>query len=763
MMFRRFGLATALSACLSAAPLVAQESPNMLVVLDASGSMWGQIEGRTKIELAREALSGVLSEAGPGMQIGLMAYGHRQRGQCGDIEMLVPMGPAMSTVPQIVDRANAINPRGMTPIVDSVMQAAQALRFSEQAATVVLLTDGIETCEGDPCALGRMLAAEGIDFTAHVVGFDMTDAEQRTVACLADETGGLFVAANDAESLGRALRETILAVPDPVPAPEPQPVAGPRMVEFYLRDTVGGEVLTGRVLEGVNFLPYQTDAPGPVDISLSANPGSWTLAGTFLPGRYEIQVLRRTSDRQPLRAVLDFEVPPGEGVHRVDLVIAARLRLTALAHAGLPMPEGSRNLPFATYGSSAGRAGFAIHPIVNGAIDPSIDYGGINNLDLALPPGDYFIRGELAETFLREKLVRLDPGTTTDFTFDFEAARVFVSLVDGQGQQTSQQRVRFHDGPRETAFANGGGGPKDGDWKPFYLPQGTWRIHAFDDRGGSRAVAEGSVTVPGAGQDIRVDLRDGDRDMAETARQCLAYSANGERCFVETVTPARIDRELPVPGTRGAIVDPVSFTGTWDVEDRMMTLVQQGRRVWGELRPKGTRTVQRLYGELAADGMTLRGTIQGVGIVELRLSPDGLGLSGGSSHFGGGDTGTRVSLALNNARYTGRKLSAGLPPPGRSGRDRGRSAPRLPRRCRGRVRGFHGPGPHTCARGGRRQYRGDAGHGPAGHLRRRLEFAAWLRAIPAGRPPHLGRARSGRAGGRGFARWSDAARDLDQQ
>ena len=202
-MLRRLALAAAFSLTAAAAP--AQEQPNLMIVFDGSGSMWGQIGGEAKIELARRALSQVLSEASPAMQIGMLAYGHRVRGQCSDIETMVPMGPASDTVPRIIAAANGMNPRGMTPISDAVMTAAEGMGFTEQAATIVLVTDGIETCGGDPCALGRALAAQGVDFRAHVVGFDLSDAEQRQVSCLADETGGLFLAANDAGTLAAAL------------------------------------------------------------------------------------------------------------------------------------------------------------------------------------------------------------------------------------------------------------------------------------------------------------------------------------------------------------------------------------------------------------------------------------------------------------------------------------------------------------------------------------------------------------------------------
>lgn len=104
------------------------------------------------------------------------------------------------------------------------------------------------------------------------------------------------------------------------------------------------------------------------------------------------------------------------------------------------------------------------------------------------------------------------------------------------------------------------------------------------------------------------------------------------------------------------------FSGNWAAETSMMTLGQDGCRVWGAVRPVNNRNVHRLYGEVAADGLTMRGTIQGTGNFKFRLAADGLGFADGSAHFGGGDTGTRVNPALNNTRHAPRKLSAAPPP-----------------------------------------------------------------------------------------------------
>jgi Ca-activated chloride channel family protein len=83
---------------------------------------------------------------------------------------------------------------GKTPLTEAVRRAAAELKSTEEKATVILITDGIETCEADPCALGAELEASGVDFTAHVVGFGLTAEEEgKAVACLAENTGGKYI------------------------------------------------------------------------------------------------------------------------------------------------------------------------------------------------------------------------------------------------------------------------------------------------------------------------------------------------------------------------------------------------------------------------------------------------------------------------------------------------------------------------------------------------------------------------------------------
>ncbi|MEE9314892.1 MAG: VWA domain-containing protein [Rhizobiaceae bacterium] len=188
-----------------------------IIVLDASGSMWGQIDGVPKIKIARDALSKVVKNTPEATELGLMAYGHRKKGVCSDIELLVK--PELGTRSNILNAIRGINPKGKTPLSASVLKAAESLKYTEEKATVILITDGLETCNADPCALGRELEQSGVDFTAHVVGFDLTKEEAAKVSCLATETGGKYIDAANADQLGEALTETVAVAPPPPPPP----------------------------------------------------------------------------------------------------------------------------------------------------------------------------------------------------------------------------------------------------------------------------------------------------------------------------------------------------------------------------------------------------------------------------------------------------------------------------------------------------------------------------------------------------------------
>lgn len=238
-------IAAGLAALAMAAPVTAAE--RAIIVLDGSGSMWAQIDGEARITVARDTLSEVLFTMPDDLELGLMTYGHREKGNCGDIEMLV--APAAGTAGAINAAAAKINPKGMTPLSDAVRIAAEELRYTEDKATVILITDGLETCEVDVCALGMELENQGIDFTAHVLGFGLSDEEGRQVACLAENTGGQYLSASDGSGLVDALTTAVAEIAQVEPEPEPEPEPAAVEHEFNI-------IPTALLAEGV---PYHND------------------------------------------------------------------------------------------------------------------------------------------------------------------------------------------------------------------------------------------------------------------------------------------------------------------------------------------------------------------------------------------------------------------------------------------------------------------------------------------------------------------------
>jgi Ca-activated chloride channel family protein len=217
-------VATAVMVPLSAA----SAAEDVVIVYDASGSMWGQIDGVSKIEIAREVMADLVNGWSNDTNLGLVAYGHRSEGDCRDIETLIE--PGRLDHARFIKTVNGIRPKGKTPISAAVQHAADLLSYRDSPATVVLISDGVETCRADPCALAQQLARQGVKFTTHVVGFDLEDKAHASLACIAENTGGVFVPAQNAAELKDALAH-VQSVMDLQPAtlkstesePEPQP------------------------------------------------------------------------------------------------------------------------------------------------------------------------------------------------------------------------------------------------------------------------------------------------------------------------------------------------------------------------------------------------------------------------------------------------------------------------------------------------------------------------------------------------------------
>ena len=176
------------------------------IVVDSSGSMGAaDPAGGTKIEAARRALTSVVQSLPAGSRAGVRVYGGRYpdkaRG-CGDTRLVVPVRAV--DAPAATRALAAVRPRGYTPIARSLEAAARDLA-GQEPATIVLVSDGEETCGGDPCAVARRLAATGVRLRVDAVGYAVDATTEEQLRCIATATGGDYVAAADAGQLAAQL------------------------------------------------------------------------------------------------------------------------------------------------------------------------------------------------------------------------------------------------------------------------------------------------------------------------------------------------------------------------------------------------------------------------------------------------------------------------------------------------------------------------------------------------------------------------------
>jgi Ca-activated chloride channel homolog len=188
-----------------------------MIVFDASGSMAGNtVQGLfsdiTRIDEVRKALAEVLPGVTKFRKVGLITYGPGPWGQC-NVKLEFP--PIPNAAERIMSVVNELNPAGKTPLVEGVKQAAEVLDYRTEKGVVVLVTDGEETCGGAPCELGRLLKANSRGLTVHAIGYQLrgyswTGAESiLDVKCLADETGGLYITAQNRDDLVKAFEKTL--------------------------------------------------------------------------------------------------------------------------------------------------------------------------------------------------------------------------------------------------------------------------------------------------------------------------------------------------------------------------------------------------------------------------------------------------------------------------------------------------------------------------------------------------------------------------
>lgn len=191
--------------------LPALERPvNVMLIFDASGSMNAAAEGTTRLVVAQDVLLQVINDMPESIRAGLMVYGHTVPGQadlkpegCEDIETLVDIAPLDRD--QILGELYDIQALGYTPITRSLELAAPQFTPGEDNS-IILISDGEETCDRDPAEMATELQELGIGLDIYVIGFAIDDPNVRSqLESIAMNGGGIYTDAQNAQDLANAM------------------------------------------------------------------------------------------------------------------------------------------------------------------------------------------------------------------------------------------------------------------------------------------------------------------------------------------------------------------------------------------------------------------------------------------------------------------------------------------------------------------------------------------------------------------------------
>jgi hypothetical protein len=256
-------------------------SRNFVIVLDVSGSMNAKLGDTTRWKTALAVLEDVVKELPEDLNVGLRVYGHRHssksRETCRDTELVVPIDKLDRA--RLVKAATQLKPRGETPLIYSILQAVDDLGKAG-GGSVILITDGEESCKGDAQTAATQIANSGVNVTLNIVGFTITgETVEAELGTLAGSTGGRYYSAQDGVQLSRAM---LLAALHRLP--------------YDIFDSTGKLLVSGQTSELSRELP-----PGKYRIRIDALGQTLEEQLTIVPDRTTLMSLGVAGDRFVLK------------------------------------------------------------------------------------------------------------------------------------------------------------------------------------------------------------------------------------------------------------------------------------------------------------------------------------------------------------------------------------------------------------------------------------------------------------------------------
>ncbi len=186
-----------------------KENYNVEIILDASGSMAGKIGSKTKMELAKEAIREFAASLPNEANVALRVYGHKgsnadkdKKVSCGSNELVYDLQPYDAD--QLNKALNKFKPTGWTPIADSLAKAREDLstkKGTENTNIIYLVSDGVETCDGNPVTAAKTLNQSEITPLVNIIGFDVNNEGNKQLKEVAQAAGGTYASVTNQDEL----------------------------------------------------------------------------------------------------------------------------------------------------------------------------------------------------------------------------------------------------------------------------------------------------------------------------------------------------------------------------------------------------------------------------------------------------------------------------------------------------------------------------------------------------------------------------------
>ncbi|PFN04696.1 VWA domain-containing protein [Bacillus cereus] len=188
---------------------------NVAVLLDASGSMAGKIDGQTKMDVANKSILNYVEKLPDKANVMLRVYGHRGSNKesdkalsCGSSEVMYPLKPYEKS--QFESALSTFKPTGWTPLgsaIQSVKEDFKKYSGEENLNVIYIVSDGEETCDGDPVKAAKELNQSNTHAVVNIIGFDVKNQEQQQLRDTAEAGGGKFTTVNNTDELHKALND----------------------------------------------------------------------------------------------------------------------------------------------------------------------------------------------------------------------------------------------------------------------------------------------------------------------------------------------------------------------------------------------------------------------------------------------------------------------------------------------------------------------------------------------------------------------------